>query len=319
MPTSTTNYGWQKPDIAGSNNLWGSLLNTDLDGIDSTVHSVQTSIPAASTSTPVMDGTAAVGTGTTWARADHVHPVDTSRYAASNPSGYQTAAQVTSALTPYAPLASPTFTGTVTIPAGAQISGYATTASLPTASTTTPIVNGTAAIGSQTTSFALADHIHPTDGSRAPLASPTFTGTVTIPAGASIAGYATTSSVFTYANLPAEVQQLPVAFSFAGKPANSAMLNVTMVMAVTVASALANSKGNAITAAAASTTFTVNKVSSGTTTALGTAVFAASGKTTTFSGAGGSLAAGDIMQLVAPATADTALADIGITIMAMRT
>jgi len=51
-------------------------------------------LPAASSTTPAMDGTAAVGTGTTWARADHVHPTDTSRYAASNPSGYQTAAQV---------------------------------------------------------------------------------------------------------------------------------------------------------------------------------------------------------------------------------
>ena len=34
---------------------------------------------------------------------------------------------------------------------------------------------------------------------KAPLASPTFTGTVTIPAGASIAGYATTASLSTYA------------------------------------------------------------------------------------------------------------------------
>jgi hypothetical protein len=41
-----------------------------------------------------MDGTATVGVGTTWAKADHIHPTDTSRYAASNPSGYQTAAQV---------------------------------------------------------------------------------------------------------------------------------------------------------------------------------------------------------------------------------
>ena len=62
----------------------------------------------------------------------------------------------------YAPLASPTFTGTVTIPAGASISGYLTTS----------------AAGS----------------TYAPLASPTFTGTVTIPAGASISGYAALAS-----------------------------------------------------------------------------------------------------------------------------
>jgi hypothetical protein len=52
-------------------------------------------VPAASTIAPSMDGSAAVGTGTTWSRSDHVHPVDVSRYAASNPSNFQTAAQVT--------------------------------------------------------------------------------------------------------------------------------------------------------------------------------------------------------------------------------
>lgn len=63
--------------------------------------------------------------------------------------GYLT---ISSASSTYAPKASPTFTGTVTIPAGASITGYA------------------------------------------PLASPTFTGTVTIPAGASISGYALLAS-----------------------------------------------------------------------------------------------------------------------------
>jgi hypothetical protein len=38
-------------------------------------------VPVASSTTPVMDGAAAVGSGTTWARADHVHPSDTSRVA----------------------------------------------------------------------------------------------------------------------------------------------------------------------------------------------------------------------------------------------
>lgn len=39
---------------------------------------------AASTSTPLMDGTAAVGTSTAFARGDHVHPTDTSRASASD-------------------------------------------------------------------------------------------------------------------------------------------------------------------------------------------------------------------------------------------
>ncbi len=38
-------------------------------------------IPAASSSTPVIDGTGAVGSSANYARADHVHPTDTSRQA----------------------------------------------------------------------------------------------------------------------------------------------------------------------------------------------------------------------------------------------
>jgi hypothetical protein len=44
--------------------------------------------PAASTTPPLMDGTVAVGVGTTFARADHVHPTDTSRAAAAALAGY---------------------------------------------------------------------------------------------------------------------------------------------------------------------------------------------------------------------------------------
>lgn len=42
-------------------------------------------IPLASTTTPLIDGTASYGSGTTWARSDHVHPTDTSRLAATGP------------------------------------------------------------------------------------------------------------------------------------------------------------------------------------------------------------------------------------------
>jgi hypothetical protein len=46
-----------------------------------------------------------------WSRGDHVHPVDTSRYAATNPSNFQTAAQVTASLAGYLSLAGGTLTG----------------------------------------------------------------------------------------------------------------------------------------------------------------------------------------------------------------
>ncbi len=47
-------------------------------------------------------------------------------------------------------------------------------------SSTVPLMNGTAAAGSSTRG-ARYDHVHPTDTTRAPLASPTFTGVVTVP------------------------------------------------------------------------------------------------------------------------------------------
>lgn len=62
-------------------------------------------------------------------------------------------------------------------------SGFITSADVPegaAASTTTPKMDGTAAVGTETT-FARGDHVHPTDTSRAPLASPTFTGTPKAP------------------------------------------------------------------------------------------------------------------------------------------
>jgi hypothetical protein len=61
------------------------------------------------------------------------------------------------------------------------------------ASATAPVVNGTAATGTSLR-YSRQDHVHPTDTTRAPLASPTFTGTVTIPTGASISGYAPLAS-----------------------------------------------------------------------------------------------------------------------------
>lgn len=37
------------------------------------------SVPSATATTPLMDGAASVGTETSWARGDHIHPIDTSR------------------------------------------------------------------------------------------------------------------------------------------------------------------------------------------------------------------------------------------------
>jgi hypothetical protein len=86
-----------------------------------------------------------------------------------------------------APIASPTFTGTVTIPAGASISGYATETYVGTAVSnlvdaapaTLNTLNELAAALGDDPSYATT--ITTALGTKAPLASPTFTGTATVP------------------------------------------------------------------------------------------------------------------------------------------
>ena len=89
-----------------------------------------------------------------------------------------------SALDAKAPLTSPGLTGTPTAPTAANDTNttqLATTAFvLGQAAATAPGMDGTAAVGSSTR-FARADHVHPTDTSRAPLASPALSGTPTAP------------------------------------------------------------------------------------------------------------------------------------------
>lgn len=53
-----------------------TLSASDVGALPST-----TAIPSATSTTPKMDGTAAVGSETTFAKGDHVHPTDTSRQA----------------------------------------------------------------------------------------------------------------------------------------------------------------------------------------------------------------------------------------------
>jgi hypothetical protein len=116
----------------------------------------------ASSSNPLMDGVVSVGTSTRHARADHVHPTDTSR----------------------APLNSPIFTGTVTIPAGAAISGYATLASPTFTGTVSGITSAMVGLGNVNNTSDAAKPISTATQNalnlKADAANPTFTGTALI-------------------------------------------------------------------------------------------------------------------------------------------
>lgn len=78
----------------------------------------------------------------------------------------------------------PTFTGIPAAPtpaADTNTTQLATTAFvIGQAGSASPLMNGTAAVGTSLR-FARQDHVHPTDTSRAPLASPAFSGTPTAP------------------------------------------------------------------------------------------------------------------------------------------
>jgi len=157
----------------------------------------------ASSTTPLMDGTAAVGTENAFARGDHRHPTDTSRQAALSTAQMAavnsgvTAAKVAA----YDAIEVPTKTSELTNDSGfvtasaiptetsdlvndsgfitaADIpaipsktsdltndSGYITASSVPSAYASNPLMDGTASAGSST-AWARGDHRHPTDTSR---------------------------------------------------------------------------------------------------------------------------------------------------------
>lgn len=146
------------PALTGTPTSTTAAVDTNTTQIATTAFVLGQSASA----TPLIDGVAAVGSSTRFARGDHVHPTDTSR----------------------APLASPTLTGVPAAPTAAvdtNTTQLATTAFvIGQAGSSNPLMNAAVAAGSSTR-FSRQDHVHPVDTSRAPLASPAFTGIVTGP------------------------------------------------------------------------------------------------------------------------------------------
>jgi hypothetical protein len=101
------------------------------------------------------------------------------------------------------------------------------------------------------------------------------------------------------------------------KPTSSMICaRIVAVRSFTLPSGLTGSVASAGTAATASTVFTIYKNAS----SVGTITFAAAGTSGTFAMASGqSFVSGDLLRVLAPATADTTLADISITFNGTRT
>jgi hypothetical protein len=113
---------------------------------------------------------------------------------------------------PTAPTAPP---GTNTTQIATTAFVLANTASAP--STTVPLVDATPGLVGTSTHFARADHVHPTDTSRAPLASPGLTGVPTAPTAApgTTSGQLATTNFVTTA-----IASLPQVHNGTGAPAS---------------------------------------------------------------------------------------------------
>ena len=59
---NTTNYNITKPDVGGSENTWGTTINTGLDTIDSTIKTVSDSVPTSIVSSNITDTPNSLGT-----------------------------------------------------------------------------------------------------------------------------------------------------------------------------------------------------------------------------------------------------------------
>ena len=133
---STTNIAIGSTTGTSTTTLQGSTVGTTLAADTNTTGLATTAyvVGQAGSATPLINGTAAVGTSLRYARQDHVHPTDTSRAA----------------------LASPTFTGVPAAPTAtagtnttqiattafvtAAVPGFATTAEIASPSSTTKVV-----------------------------------------------------------------------------------------------------------------------------------------------------------------------------------
>lgn len=118
--------------------------------------------------------------------------------------------------------------------------------------------------------------------------------------------------------IPPPTQPFDVTAFYPGMPSASAkLLRVPIARPVTFAANFANSAGKAGTAATGSTAFDIQKNGA----SVGTMTFAAGASSATLTSSGGAsvaFAAGDVLGVIAPATPDATLADVGLVLAGTR-
>lgn len=173
-----TSGTWSATTIAANRGGTGQSSYTIGDILYASSSSALTKLAGVATGNALISG--GVGAAPSWGKIGLTTHVSGTLAVANGGTGVTTSTGTGNSVLS----ASPTFTGTplsTTASVNTNTTQIATTAFVVgQASSTNPLMNGSVSIGTSLR-YSREDHVHPTDTTRAPLASPTFTGTVTVP------------------------------------------------------------------------------------------------------------------------------------------
>jgi hypothetical protein len=120
------------------------------------------------------------------------------------------------------------------------------------------------------------------------------------------------------ADLPLSVQQMPLSFFFSGLPASLAVANISIPIPLTVPANLAGTTVSfGMWPTTANAAFDLQHNTASTSSPIGTITIDTTGGVT-LAGTGGAVMPGDTLQIIMPVVQDATLADVAVTILAMR-